>query len=221
MVNLSMWQFHRLSDRQEMNAAVRERTQMEVVDVTSLEGQSPADVQWRPVGAKGTYLADEQVLIVNRSQGGRAGSNVITPLVLDDGRVVIVNRGFIGLDEIAPPAPPGVVRIVGTARIGEVRRTGQSDEAPGELTEFLRLDLDRLDDQIDGDLLDVWIAAEVSDPTDDAILSPVPLPELSDGPHLSYAIQWLIFSVAVLVGWVLAVRWSINRRRDLRSSPSA
>jgi len=86
------------------------------------------------------------------------------------------------------------VRIVGTARISESRRTGQSAEAPGDLREFLRLDLSRLDDQIDGDVLDIWIAAEVSDPVDDPLLSPVALPELSDGPHLSYAIQWLIFS---------------------------
>ncbi|NCZ69788.1 MAG: hypothetical protein EBY80_06335, partial [Actinobacteria bacterium] len=113
------------------------------------------------------------------------------------------------------------VRIVGTARVSETRRTGQSSEAPGDLSEFLRLDLSRLDDQIDGDVLDIWIAAEVSDPLDDPLLSPLALPELSDGPHLSYAIQWLIFSAAVVIGWVLAVRWSVNRRRGPRSSPSA
>ncbi|NDA77412.1 MAG: SURF1 family protein, partial [Actinobacteria bacterium] len=50
---------------------------------------------------------------------------------------------------------------------------------------------------------------------------PLALPELSDGPHLSYAIQWLIFSAAVVIGWVLAVRWSVSRRRGPRSSPSA
>ncbi len=221
MVNLSVWQFQRLADRQEFNESVRERTQLEVVDVTAVENEEPTDLQWRPVGAKGTYLAEEQVLVVNRSQGGRAGSNVITPLLLDDGRVVIVNRGFIALDQSAPEPPAGEVRIVGTARISESRRTGQSAEAPGDLREFLRLDLSRLDDQIDGDVLDIWIAAEVSDPVDDPLLSPVALPELSDGPHLSYAIQWLIFAVALAIGWVLAVRWSISRRRDPRSSPSA
>ncbi len=221
MVNLSVWQFQRLADRQEFNESVRERTQLEVVDVTGVENEEPTDLQWRPVGAKGTYLAEEQVLVVNRSQGGRAGSNVITPLLLDDGRIVIVNRGFIALDQSAPEPPAGEVRIVGTVRISESRRTGQSAEAPGDLREFLRLDLARLDDQIDGDVLDIWIAAEVSDPVDDPLLSPVALPELSDGPHLSYAIQWLIFAVALAIGWVLAVRWSISRRRDPRSSPSA
>ncbi|KGA10281.1 MAG: hypothetical protein GM46_5615, partial [actinobacterium acAcidi] len=41
----------------------------------------------------------------------------------------------------------------------------------------------------------------------------------SEGSHLSYAIQWLIFATAVIVGWVLAVRKSVANRA--RSAPSA
>ena len=49
--------------------------------------------------------------------------------------------------------------------------------------------------------------------------APVTLPELTDGPHLSYAVQWFTFSTAVAVGWVLAVRKSIRTRR--RGGPPA
>jgi cytochrome oxidase assembly protein ShyY1 len=42
---------------------------------------------------------------------------------------------------------------------------------------------------------------------------PVATPDLSEGNHLSYAVQWFIFSIAVAVGWVLAVRRSIGTRR--------
>jgi cytochrome oxidase assembly protein ShyY1 len=64
------------------------------------------------------------------------------------------------------------------------------------------------------------LALEQSDPAESALLESVPLPGLDSGPHLSYAIQWLIFATAVAIGWVLAVRWSL-RRRDPRSTPSA
>jgi cytochrome oxidase assembly protein ShyY1 len=219
MVYLSLWQFHRLDDRKAFNREVTERSSLSVVDVSTLDISDPAAVQWRPVGAKGTYLPDEQVLIVNRSQGGVAGMNVLTPLLLDDGRAIIVNRGFIALNATPPAAPSGEVKVVGLLRSTEGRTTGQAREASGELTEFFRLDIARLQEQIEPELLNVALVAEVSEPADSTTLLPVSSPELSEGSHLSYAIQWLIFATAVIVGWILAVRKSISNRA--RSAPSA
>ena len=219
MVYLSFWQFHRLDERKTFNNEVRERSSLDVVDVRTLDTSDPEAVEWRPAGAKGTYLPNEQVLIVNRSQGGFAGMNVLTPLLLDDGRAIIINRGFIALNATPPPAPPGVVKVVGVLRSTEERTTGQAREASGELNEFFRLDINRLQQQIEPELLNVALVAEVSEPADDSTLLPVSPPELSEGSHLSYAIQWLIFSVAVIVGWVLAVRKSIASR--VQSAPSA
>ncbi|MFM8483032.1 MAG: hypothetical protein ACKOBT_06775, partial [Actinomycetota bacterium] len=62
------------------------------------------------------------------------------------------------------------------------------------------------------ELLPVAVELDISDPIDDGSLQPVAAPELSDGPHLSYAIQWLIFAAAVVIGWVLAVRRSYVTR---------
>ena len=219
MVYLSLWQFHRLDDRKAFNREVTERSSLSVVDVSTLDISDPAAVQWRPAGARGTYLPDEQVLIVNRSQGGVAGMNVLTPLLLDDGRAIIVNRGFIALNATPPAAPSGEVKVVGLLRSTEARTTGQAREASGELTEFFRLDIARLQEQIEPELLNVALVAEVSEPADSTTLLPVSSPELSEGSHLSYAIQWLIFATAVIVGWILAVRKSISNRA--RSAPSA
>jgi cytochrome oxidase assembly protein ShyY1 len=102
MVYLSFWQFHRLDERKTFNNEVRERSSLDVVDVRTLDTSDPEAVEWRPAGAKGTYLPNEQVLIVNRSQGGFAGMNVLTPLLLDDGRAIIINRGFIALNATHP-----------------------------------------------------------------------------------------------------------------------
>lgn len=219
MVNLSLWQFRRLDERQTFNNEVRERSTLSIVDLSTLDTSDPSAIEWRPAGVKGTYLADEQVLILNRSQGGIAGMNVVTPLVLDDGRAVLVNRGFISLNATPPAPPTGVVTVVGTLRTTEARTTGQATEAQGDLTEFFRLDIARLQQQIEPELLHVALIAQESDPKESSTLTPVTPPELTSGPHLSYAIQWLIFSTAVIVGWVLAVRKSIANR--VRSVPSA
>jgi len=219
MVNLSLWQFHRLDARKTFNSEVKERSSLSIVDVSTLDTSDPLSVEWRPAGVTGTYLADEQVLILNRSQGGIAGMNVLTPLLLADGRAIIINRGFIALSATPPSAPTGPVEVVGTLRASEERTTGQATEASGELTEFFRLDINRLQQQIDPELIPVALVAERSQPADSSVLAPISPPELSEGPHLSYAIQWLIFSTAVIVGWVLAVRKSIANRA--LTAPSA
>lgn len=215
MIMLSFWQFDRLAERKDFNRDVRSRSDAPVIDVANLDLADPLSVEWRAARASGTYLPAEQILVLNRSQDGRAGVNVVTPLRLDDGRIIAVTRGFIGLAETPPAAPTGAVEVVGVLRASEKRRAGQPTEAEGRLAEMFRLDLDRLDEQVDGDLVDVSISMIASDPNDDPILRPVPPPTLGEGSHLSYAIQWLIFATCVVIGWTLAVRRSIKRSRSL------
>lgn len=222
MLNLSLWQWHRLQERKDFNALVEERSDEDVVRIedlvppgTPVTDTSAADaVEWRPAQAEGTYLDDLSMLVVNRSQGGAAGSNLVTPLELADGQVLLVNRGFIALDTDIPAAPSGAVKVAGVLRSTEERRFGQltsSDSAPDDgITEVPRLDLEGLAEELDLDLLPVSLEAQVSVPADSDALAAIAAPELDQGPHLSYAIQWLIFATCVVVGWVFAVRRSIR-----------
>lgn len=212
MVSLSMWQFRRLEERQDFNALVRARSVEAVVPVEELDLSDPEAVAWRRVGLAGTYLTSETVLVLNRSQGGRAGVNVVTPLRLESGESILVVRGFLALDAPVPEPPSGPVRVVGTVRVADIRRAGQPTESPEATDEFFRLDIERISSAIDLELLPVAIERDISDPVDDGSLQPVAAPELSDGPHLSYAIQWLIFAGAVIIGWMLAVRRSYVTR---------
>lgn len=221
MLNLSLWQFHRLDERRTFNESVIARGDVEPVDVLELDRGADTDVdelEWRRAGARGTYVAGEQIVLLNRSQGGVAGYDVVTPLLLDSGSVVLVNRGFLPLAAEAPDPPTGPVDVLGTVRDFEAPRTGQAGDPPGERTEFFRLDYGRMDDQIDQPLVRFVIDLLVSDPADDPALEPVAAPSLGEGPHLSYAIQWIIFSIAVLVGWILAVRRSVLTRARVRPS---
>lgn len=212
MVNFSIWQFGRLSERREFNSEVRQRSALETMNISELDLSDPSAMQWRTAGAIGTYDPSEQVLILNRSQNGVAGLNVVTPLILDDGRAILVNRGFIGLSATPPSAPSGTVRVLGTVQVSDQRTSGQATQASGEQSEFFRLDIALLEEQIEYELLPVALVAKASEPSEGPTIAPVSPPELSQGPHLSYAIQWLIFSIAVIVGWVLAIRKSLANR---------
>ena len=216
MVNLGFWQLRRLDERQEFNAEVEVRYDAPPVPIDDLlvPGADRDELEWRPVTATGTYRPDETIRIVNRSQNGFAGDNIVVPLDLGDGRVLLVNRGFLPLGIDVPDAPDGTVTVAGRLRPSQERRTGQlSDPAEGDLTEAQRVDIERLAPQVEGEVLDMYVDAFASQPADADVLEPVAQPDLSEGPHLSYAVQWFIFSVAVAVGWVLAVRKSVRSRR--------
>jgi surfeit locus 1 family protein len=214
MINLGFWQLRRLDERREFNAAVEDRIDRPAVAIDELVPADAEvgdirldDVEWRPVEASGRYLGDQEVRIVNRSQGGRAGDNVVTPLQLDDGSILLVARGFVPLAEAATPAPSGEVTVEGRLRRSQVRRTGAlSDPGTGRLTEAQRVDIPRLEPQLPGDAVPMYIELTASQPAESGVFpEPIAEPELGDGPHLSYAVQWFLFSTIAAVGWVLAV----------------
>jgi cytochrome oxidase assembly protein ShyY1 len=47
----------------------------------------------------------------------------------------------------------------------------------------------------------------------------LPLPELDAGPHLGYAVQWFIFAVVALGGWVVLLLRREGRGVDRRAGP--
>jgi cytochrome oxidase assembly protein ShyY1 len=215
MVNLGFWQKHRLEDRREFNAEVRARSSEPIVPIEEVvtDATDPADVQWRTVTATGTYLPDEQVVIVNRAQGGVTGVNVVAPLELDDGRLVLINRGFVPDAESVPAPATGVVEVTGRLRETQERTLGGLTEADGELTELFRVDIPRLAEQLPAPVLSVYVDLLAAEPDQGALPIPLPAPELSEGSHLSYMMQWWIFSACAAAGWVLAVRRSIRQHR--------
>ena len=231
MVNLGFWQLRRLDERKALNADVTSRVDLPPapLDDVLVPGADPVALEWRPVTATGTYLADEQLTVVNRSQHGLAGEIVVTPLQLADGRILLVSRGFVPLQAPIEAAPSGEVEVTGRLKPSQRRTTGGlSDPATGDLTEAQRVDIDRLSPQLPGEVVPMYVELTSSDPPEaEPYPQPLTLPELGDGPHLSYAVQWFLFSAAVVVGWVLAVRHSLRtrqaaaRRAAAAASPAA
>lgn len=217
MVNLGFWQLRRLEERRNFNRQVETALDQptEPLDAVLTPGTDPGAIEWRPVSATGEYLADEQFVVVNRSQEGQAGDLNVAPLRLEDGRILLVERGLVPFGQTAEAPPTGDVMVTGRLRLSqERRRGGLSDPAQGELTEVQRIDIERLAPQLPGDVLPVFLELVSSTPAE---TGPYPIaptaPELSERNHLSYAVQWFIFAVCVGVGWVLAVRHSASSRR--------
>ena len=66
--------------------------------------------------ATGTYETDHQFVVVNRSQNGQNGRNVVDAMQLADGSLLLINRGFVPDAVATPPPPQGTVEVVGRLR---------------------------------------------------------------------------------------------------------
>lgn len=229
MLNLGLWQLSRLDQRKDRNAAVRERTAEPVADAQTLVDPGAydevGDLEFRQVTASGTYRADEEVIVRSRSRDGAPGSWVLTPLELDDGSAVVVNRGWIPNSGqlVAVPdssrAPEGPVTVTGLVRESESRGNfGPSDPAEGTLTDLARADVERLDQQVDAELLPYYLQLQAQQPEVTAAdPAPVPAPALDEGPHLSYAGQWFLFAAMTAGAYVLILR---RRAREVEREAS-
>lgn len=224
MIALGFWQLRRLDDKQAYKALVEARQAEPVADVTEVVPLSAAvdapavdAVLYRAVRASGTYEPADTVVVENRTLNSEPGGWVLTPLRLDDGSGVVVNRGFIRFNRegeiVAPPPPVGEVVVEGLVFPSQQRgRFGGIDPAEGKLPVLARVDLDRYAAQVEYDLLPAYLQLVSSQPAElepaegapalVALGAPVP----DEGPHLSYAAQWFIFTSIAAGGYVLLLR---------------
>ena len=213
MISLGLWQLRRLDEKQVFNDKVTANTDADVASLGELLDSPSADVAYRRVDATGSYLPTPQFEMVNVSQEGLTGRNVVNAFRLDDGSLVLVNRGFVPAGSSLPAPPSGEVQLLGRMKPGQTARAGQPrDDGSQQLTEIRRVDLGALGQQFDEPVAPVYLELLESTPAEPDSVRSVAFPELGEGPHLSYAIQWFIFSASVAAGWVFALRKSIADR---------
>jgi surfeit locus 1 family protein len=238
MAVLGMWQLRRLDDKREHNRLVEDRQEMAAAPVQDLVrpgttvGDAAVDaVLYRSVTAVGTYLDDDTVVVENRSLNGSSGAWVLTPLRLDDQRAVVVNRGFLRFNHegeiVAPRAPAGRVSVEGLLLASQQRgRFGATDAAGDKLDVLARVDVERMAAQVAYDLLPAYVQLVVGMPSEDPVpagapaIVPLGPPQLDEGPHLSYAVQWFIFTTIASGGYVLLLRRVASEQAEEGRRPS-
>lgn len=210
MIGAGFWQLDRLQSKRDANDRIEARSEQAPVPFAELAGQEPEAIEYRPVVLEGTYLPDGQVRVGNRSDEGLAGDWVVTPMELDSGRVVAVNRGFVPKRSLFEPdtwrAPDGVQQLEGVVLESESGGRFATDEEALDVAGpvISRLDTGAIGDEIGLDLGDVYVQlrADGEVPADE-LPSAVPTPELDEGPHLSYAVQWFLFATIGVVGYAV------------------
>lgn len=216
-VNLGYWQLDRLDQRRERNQSVAAHEDSPVRDWDEVFGPVITESdQWQRVRVTGSFDTAHQFVVRYRTQDGRSGYEVLTPLLTPDGRHLLVDRGFAArpsgedFPSTAPPAPGGQVSIV-----GHVRRNEQgSDQAVTPVDGQVRLvNSVGIASALPYPLLDGYLGVVEIVPAQEGGLVPVAPPKQEEGNHLSYAIQWFLFSALAGLGLVLLIRTDVKARR--------
>lgn len=219
---LSNWQFVRGEERAAANALVENNYDADPIafdELMSGTDDFDPDDEWQPVLLTGHYLPDEQLLVRNRPRGGTSAYEVIVPFELDDGRIVAVDRGWVppeyGGDEVAAPdAPTGEITVIARAR-GSEPQTASGQTAPdGQLpTIHVPTIADLLGENVVTPIYTIMVS---EDPAPADAPNAIEAPEIDAGPHLSYAIQWILFAVMgfVFIGYMIRTEIRANREDD-------
>ncbi len=235
---LGMWQLDRWNEEKDLAARIEARVDgapLALADVLTVAGPTdPAtsldDLEFTPVVATGTYLADEEVAHRNRALEGQAGFDWLTPLLLTgpgDDTAILVRRGFVtatraaGSEPTAAPPPTGTVTVTGWLEVsGTQPGFGPSDADEGDLDLVFQADVARIDQQVSADLLPMILHLRVQDPSQPGPL-PVaqPVPEVDTTQNLSYAGQWFAFTAIAAIGYAI-VLWRRLRHPEPPSDPS-
>jgi surfeit locus 1 family protein len=162
--------------------------------------------RFRPIVATGSFDAAHQILIDNKVHAGVVGYDVVTPLALRDGRIVLVDRGFVpggASRAVLPSVPPAS---------GDVTVRGRLNVPPAGYFEFGRavpegpvwqhLDPKRFTEATGVAVLPIVVEASAPTGGDDALVRDWPAPDFGIEKHWIYMLQWYSFAALATALWL-------------------
>ncbi|WP_307783116.1 SURF1 family protein [Streptomyces sp. MBT53] len=225
MIRLGIWQMHRYEMRSARNQLVANALHAKPVPVEQISTPGHAVTRtekYRTVTATGTFETSKEVVVRRRTNDDdEVGFHVLTPFVLTDGKVVLINRGWIpatGAQTAFPkiPAPPsGRTTITGRLMADETTAASGIKDIKGLPDRQIMLinseeQAKRLGAQVLGGYVE-QTAPEAKGGTPEQISDP----GKEDAPlNYAYMIQWWLFAAAVPVGYVVLARREARDRRE-------
>ncbi len=133
LLALGTWQVERKAWKDGLIRQIAERIHAPPVPLDTIAGGSSksGDLEYTRVVARGRYLRERSQFFY-AFQGGANGWHVYTPLVLADGKAVLVNRGFVtnaerGQLRANETTSPGEVDVIGLVRKPGIKGTFTPD----------------------------------------------------------------------------------------------
>ncbi len=227
LARLGVWQLDRLDERRAENVQKAAVLASEVLDLNtatstllSADMLPPdlASLENRKVSASGEFDFENQIILKVQNWQGRAGVHLITPLVLDGGETselsdtdvaVLIDRGWIpDADNTAEALRkydvPNPQNIDGFVAMSQTLSGGRGTIPEDAEAEWYRVDIEAIEPQMPYSLLPIYLL-QAAEGNDALPYREDPEIDLSEGNHLSYAMQWFIFSIGLGIGYLAFV----------------
>ena len=177
--------------------------------------------EYLPVLVSGKYLAEKAVLLRNQVNNGSPGFDQLVPFQLDSGRVILIDRGWVSvgnsqnLPDSLPEIPAGRVTAV-----GRLIHMQQADSRTAPQGQAMSINTSQLNHRWKFDTADLYVGAflrlAVEHPKPKAYPVLASKPDITEGNHLSYAFQWVLFAVLAFVAIFANIRKDLQELRAER-----
>jgi surfeit locus 1 family protein len=200
----AQWQYNRGVDRHERNSLIEENIAAPVISLDKAATDLTKN-EWR---TSGVFDASQTILLRNRYFEGKYGFEFLTIFTSSNGEKFWVDRGWIAAGKdaltapVIPATPTGTVEITGRMRLDTSLPRGSFFALPASGTGLISKWNAQNEVVTEGYYLDLLngSTAELTPKV------PAQLPELSDGPHMAYALQWVFFAGLIGYGRILVRR---------------
>jgi len=229
-IRLGFWQLDRLAWRQSFNARVEGQINAAPLNLNQdLPVDQLYDMEYRSVTVTGKYDFSQEIILLNQVNDNRLGVHVFTPLILDGGgEAILVERGWIPVAESSPQARRQYIETGPVAVKGVLRRPLETPDfggvanptlSPGEtrLDAWNYINLKQIQAQTTLQLLPVYIQQAPEATLTGYPVREVVMPEITEGPHLGYAVQWFSFATILGVGYPFFLRKQVGRKKESES----
>ncbi len=231
---LAPWQFSRHSETAATNHAIdaaNTATPVPVRQLLSTDAEPAAHEAYQPVTATGVFDPDHTYYVrLRQDNGGNPVSEVVLPMRLADGTILLVDRGYRSFGDInagvpLPPVPTGEVTITGRVQQDQTDPSKRppiavtSEVVDGKLVQVPRrieayaVNADALagadgtpgtSGDASGNVLQGYVQLMAGSP---GVLDEIGMPQTDGGPYFSYALQWCAFGAMS----ILAIGYFIFR----------
>ncbi|NIZ00279.1 SURF1 family protein [Thalassospira lucentensis] len=206
LVGLGSWQVDRLFWKENLIAQRQAQSTLPPIAVPTDRPLDPA-MAFRAAYAEGRFLHDQEKYLMARTRRGNVGFQLITPLEQDDGRIILVNRGWVPSDNRDPATRPETlieepVRVTGVLRLPKEKHWAQP-ENDALNNQWFYVDVRHMAEDSGADLASEYYL-EVDE---DEVSGGLPIGgqakvELPNN-HLQYAITWYSLALSLVVVFVI------------------
>ncbi len=202
---LGVWQFNRLDDRRSSNDVIARNVAADPVpvsDVLAVGAGVAATEDWKRVTATGVYDPTATIVVRYQTREGKSGVDVVVPLRTVEGPVLLVDRGWMPAANRAadvgdvPEPPPGQVSVTGW-----VRQDGTGDSTRVSEQSVRSISSTAIAEALELEAYGGFIDLDTETPSASEPLARTDLPDLSNGPHFFYGLQWWFFGLLASFGF--------------------